>query len=228
MASIAVLPVLIGLAVDYAIQLQARVQEAQAAGEGIEAAVAAHGRARRPDGGHRRGGHRGGLPRARALAGADGARLRAAAGGGHRARAGLRADARAWPRSPARRGARRRAAPALAGARRPAWRGAGELLVGQPRGARACAAAAPRAGRGALRLATAHPGRVVARRARGRRRRLGPRDADAGRVRPDQARAPERGDPRPAGAAALDRRRRRDRRRRLGRAASPTRPSSSG
>ena len=32
MASIAVLPVLIGLAVDYAIQLQARVQEAQAAG----------------------------------------------------------------------------------------------------------------------------------------------------------------------------------------------------
>ena len=40
MASIAVLPVLIGLAVDYAIQLQARVQEAQAAGDGIEAAVA--------------------------------------------------------------------------------------------------------------------------------------------------------------------------------------------
>src|SRR3954465_4488548 len=39
MASIAVLPVLIGLAVDYAIQLQARVQEAQAAGAGIEAAV---------------------------------------------------------------------------------------------------------------------------------------------------------------------------------------------
>jgi len=36
MASIAVLPVLIGLAVDYAIQLQARVQEAQADGAGIE------------------------------------------------------------------------------------------------------------------------------------------------------------------------------------------------
>src|SRR6266536_1478503 len=40
MASIAVLPVLIGLAVDYAIQLQSRVQEAQAAGDDIEAAVA--------------------------------------------------------------------------------------------------------------------------------------------------------------------------------------------
>jgi hydrophobe/amphiphile efflux-3 (HAE3) family protein len=39
MASIAVLPVLIGLAVDYAIQLQSRVQEAQAAGEGIDAAI---------------------------------------------------------------------------------------------------------------------------------------------------------------------------------------------
>ena len=39
MASIAVLPVLIGLSVDYAIQLQARVQEAQAAGAGIEEAV---------------------------------------------------------------------------------------------------------------------------------------------------------------------------------------------
>ena len=93
MASIAVLPVLIGLAVDYAIQLQARVQEAQAAGEGIEAAVARTAAARRADGRHGRGGHRGGLPRPRALAGADGARLRAAAGGGHRARAGLRAHA---------------------------------------------------------------------------------------------------------------------------------------
>src|SRR5919197_1134931 len=39
MASIAVLPVLIGLAVDYAIQLQSRVQEAQAAGDDVEAAV---------------------------------------------------------------------------------------------------------------------------------------------------------------------------------------------
>jgi hypothetical protein len=40
MALIAVLPVLIGLAVDYAIQLQSRVQEAQADGADIEAAVA--------------------------------------------------------------------------------------------------------------------------------------------------------------------------------------------
>jgi hydrophobe/amphiphile efflux-3 (HAE3) family protein len=39
MATIAVLPVLIGLAVDYAIQLQSRVQEAQAAGDDLESAV---------------------------------------------------------------------------------------------------------------------------------------------------------------------------------------------
>ncbi len=40
-ATIAVLPVLIGLAVDYAIQLQSRVQEEQRAGKGIEDAVQA-------------------------------------------------------------------------------------------------------------------------------------------------------------------------------------------
>ena len=43
MASIAVLPVLIGLAVDYAIQLQSRVQEAQAAGGGHRRRGRAHG-----------------------------------------------------------------------------------------------------------------------------------------------------------------------------------------
>src|SRR5690349_10043775 len=39
MASIAVLPVLIGLAVDYAIQLQSRIQEAQGAGADVQTAV---------------------------------------------------------------------------------------------------------------------------------------------------------------------------------------------
>ena len=45
-------------------------------------------RARRADGRDRGAGDRGGLPRARALAGADGPRVRAAAGRGHRRRAG--------------------------------------------------------------------------------------------------------------------------------------------
>ena len=61
MASIAVLPVLIGLAVDYAIQLQSRVQEAQAAGDGDRGGRRAHGAARRADGGHGGRGHRRGL-----------------------------------------------------------------------------------------------------------------------------------------------------------------------
>ena len=79
MASIAVLPILIGLAVDYAIQFQARFDEAVAAGAGgVEAARAAAAR----------GGPTiataclataGGVPRAAALADADGARLRPAA-----------------------------------------------------------------------------------------------------------------------------------------------------
>ena len=88
MASIGVLPVLIGLAVDYAIQLQTRIQEEQRAGDGLRAAVAPDGAHRRARGGHRGGRERRGLPRARAVAGADGARLRAAARRRHRARAG--------------------------------------------------------------------------------------------------------------------------------------------
>ena len=60
MASIAVLPVLMGLAVDYGIQYQAR-----AAGGARDL--------------HRRAGHRGRLPRPAALAGADGPRVRRAA-----------------------------------------------------------------------------------------------------------------------------------------------------
>ena len=48
MASVAVLPVLIGLAVDYAIQFQARFREAEA--EGYAPAVAAAARGRGPEG----------------------------------------------------------------------------------------------------------------------------------------------------------------------------------
>ena len=67
MASIAVLPVLLGLAVDYAIQFQARSSDGAAC--------------RDRDGG---AGDRRRVPVAAALAGADGARVRGAAGGGRR------------------------------------------------------------------------------------------------------------------------------------------------
>src|SRR6476661_482059 len=48
MASIGVLPVLIGLGVDYAIQLQTRIQEEQRAGDGLRAAVARTARSGAP------------------------------------------------------------------------------------------------------------------------------------------------------------------------------------
>jgi uncharacterized protein len=157
MASIAVLPVLIGLAVDYAIQLQARVQEAQAAGEGIDAAVA-HTAAR-------------GAPTVATAAAATAAgfvvlalspvpmvrgfglllvagialALGCALTLGVAALAGL---------------SRRRARPAAVEALAPAWRGAGELLVAN-RVALAVRRRGAAVGRGALSLATAHPGRVV-------------------------------------------------------------------
>ncbi len=96
MASIAVLPVLIGLAVDYAIQFQARFDEAGARAASREPAVAAVER-RRADDPHRRRGHRGRLPRAAAVARADGARLRRPA----RGRASRsRSPARCAPASP--------------------------------------------------------------------------------------------------------------------------------
>ena len=80
MASIAVLPVLIGLAVDYAIQFQARFDEA------VQAATGAPGGRRPPRPGGPTivtagRGNRRRLPRAAAVARADGARLRRAAGG---------------------------------------------------------------------------------------------------------------------------------------------------
>ena len=77
MASIAVLPVLIGLAVDYAIQFQARFDEQRARGRATPRArrpTAAARRAAHDRHGRRR--HRGRLPGAAALAGPDGARLR--------------------------------------------------------------------------------------------------------------------------------------------------------
>ena len=89
MASIAVLPILIGLGVDYGIQFQARAQEARRIAEregGAPISAARGGGAGRGALGagdrHRGPGHRHRLPGAAALTGADGARLRAAAGDG--------------------------------------------------------------------------------------------------------------------------------------------------
>jgi hydrophobe/amphiphile efflux-3 (HAE3) family protein len=160
MASIAVLPVLIGLAVDYAIQLQARVQEAQAAGAGIEAAV-------------QRTAMRG-APTVATAAAATAAGFLVLAlspvpmvrGFGLLLVAGitlalgcaLTLGVAALAGS-ARLGRRGRARGAL-GALGPAWRGAGELIAGN-RAALALRRRGAAAGRGALRLATAHPGRVV-------------------------------------------------------------------
>ena len=87
MASIAVLPVLIGLAVDYAIQFQARFDEARAGARRrspAEAAASAPAAAGGPTIATAGPGDRGRLPRAAALAGADGARLRRAARARHR------------------------------------------------------------------------------------------------------------------------------------------------
>ena len=82
MASIAVLPVLIGLAVDYAIQFQARFDEAVEKGARQPAVEAAPGG--RTDDRHRRAGHGGGLPGAAPVARADGPRFRRPAGARHR------------------------------------------------------------------------------------------------------------------------------------------------
>ena len=160
MASIAVLPVLIGLAVDYAIQLQARVQEAQAAGAGIEDAV-------------QRTATRGAPTVATAAAATAagflvlalspvpmvrGFGLLLVAGIALALGCALTLGVAALAGS-ARLGRRRRARGAL-GALGPAWRGAGELIAGN-RASLALRRRGAAAGRGALRLATAHPGRVV-------------------------------------------------------------------
>ena len=83
MASVAVLPVVIGLAVDYAIQLQARFREAAAQGRAPAGGRRHRGRPRRP--GDRHGGarHLGRLPGAHAVADPDGPRVRDRARRGH-------------------------------------------------------------------------------------------------------------------------------------------------
>ncbi len=76
MASIAVLPILIGLAVDYAIQLQARYDEAIESGlQGADAARQAAS-SWRPNHRHRLPGHGSRLPRLAAVPDTDGAQLR--------------------------------------------------------------------------------------------------------------------------------------------------------
>jgi hydrophobe/amphiphile efflux-3 (HAE3) family protein len=157
MASIAVLPVLIGLAVDYAIQLQARVQEAQAAGDAVRAAIARTS-AR-------------GAPTVAVAAAATAAGfavlvlspvpmvrgfglllvLGIALALGCALTLGMAALAAAGPRPRGGAGAR------LA----PAWRGAGELLFAN-RSALAVRRRGGALGRGALGAALARPGRVLA------------------------------------------------------------------
>jgi hydrophobe/amphiphile efflux-3 (HAE3) family protein len=157
MASIAVLPVLIGLAVDYAIQLQARVQEAQAAGDGIEAAVA------------RTATH--GAPTVATAAAATAAGFVVLAlspvpmvrGFGLLLVAGIALAlgcALTLGVAALSAAARRGPSPSALRALAPAWRGAGELLVAN-RAALALRRRGAAVGRGALRLATVHPGRVV-------------------------------------------------------------------
>jgi len=169
MASIGVLPVLIGLAVDYAIQLQSRVQEEERPGEPIAAAVdrtAARG-----------------APTVATAAAATGAGFLVLAlspvpmvrGFGLLLVAGIAvalvcaltlgiaALSAASRRRGQRAGGAGRTAAAVRGAGDlvgPAVRGAGEIVAGN-RVARAARGRAAGAGRGALRAATAHPGRVV-------------------------------------------------------------------
>ena len=145
MASIAVLPVLIGLAVDYAIQFQARFDEASGRKRGgpeaaAERAAAAGGPTIVTAG----RGHRGGLPHLAHLARADGARLRGAAGDRHLPRPGAGAHRGVRGARGAREGRRRARGPA--GAASPARRGWAAWAGGyRPRGRRCscCAAWTP-------------------------------------------------------------------------------------
>jgi len=169
MASIGVLPVLIGLAVDYAIQLQSRVQEEERPGEPIAAAVdrtAARG-----------------APTVATAAAATGAGflvlalspvpmvrgfgLLLVAGIAVALACALTLGIAALSAAHGRSGARARGAGGAAAAVRgagdlvgPAVRGAGEI-VAVNRVARAARSRVAGAGHGALRAATAHPGRVV-------------------------------------------------------------------
>ncbi len=159
MASIGVLPVLIGLGVDYAIQLQTRIQEEERGGGGLPAAVTRTART--------------GAPAVATAAAAS------AAGflvlvlspvpmvrgfglllvGGIALALAVALTLGVAALHVGRRGAPRRAA--LGERLGPAWRGAREL-VGADRAARAVRARGGRAGGGALALAQRRPGRVVA------------------------------------------------------------------
>ena len=86
MAQVAVLPILIGLAVDYAIQFQSRFGEERSKGATTTVALGRAAAAGRPGDRDRRARDRHRIPRAAALAGADGARLRTAARGRRRRR----------------------------------------------------------------------------------------------------------------------------------------------
>jgi hydrophobe/amphiphile efflux-3 (HAE3) family protein len=157
MASIAVLPVLIGLAVDYAIQLQSRVQEAQTEGADIEAAVARTAVSGAPTVATAAAATAAGflvlvlspVPMVRGfglllvagIALALGCALTLGI-------AALAAAARRPPR------------PARAERIAPAVRGAGELLFAN-RAALAVGRRGSAVGRGALRVATEHPARVL-------------------------------------------------------------------
>ena len=219
MASIAVLPILIGLAVDYAIQFQSRVQEYRREGsrDALRGRRRRRSRGRRgcADDRHRGAGNRHRLPRAAAVAGADGAGLRGPAGRGDRDRARGGADsrlggARGRDRNGGFIGASMRGAAEI-------LRGAGAKLASLRPRRRASSRRADRApssrrfavGRilaGSVRAPAADPRRG----ARARRRRVGRRHADVGPDRRDQARPVEHA--RAAGPAHA-----RERHRRLGR-----------
>ncbi len=153
-AQVAVLPVLVGLAVDYAIQFQSRVQEAARQGARHPGRDPSRRRGRRPHDRRRR--RRRGRRAAGddALARAHRARLRAVAGGGYRDRPALRAHRRIG-RACARRGSpnsstRPRPGRWLA----PAWRGAQEMVRDNP--------LTRLLSRAALVYAVRNPGRVIA------------------------------------------------------------------
>ena len=203
MASIAVLPILIGLAVDYGIQFQSRVQEGSASG----VPVADADDCRRADHRDGRARHGGRVPGPAALAGADGARIRPAADRRDRRRARMCADRRDGGDGPAfRAAAAERSSRAAALARCP--RRVGARRGGDPERRRRSghrAGARGRAGRPGRGGAPARPG--ARRRAAARRARVGGRHADLGPVRRDQARAGEHaGAPEPAHARERHRR----------------------
>ena len=142
------------------------------------AARAAAARVGRADDRDRGARHRGGLPRAAALAGADGARVRRAARGRRRRGVRVRAHRRDRGAGGARRGA------AAAGPLARSARGAGELLAAAARPlARLAAPRSGRLGAGVLRAALRAPGP----RRRGRRS-PSPRSAGSSTRRPRCAR----------------------------------------